>query len=283
MSKWSKMTCSSKSICQPRPTAEDFRAQCRGGGLFTLAINQRAGARLAVAADRMAVPPKWLTLCNLFLGVSASTTLVLAAHSMASGRIHAAPVAAGAWLLWQLAYSLDCADGQLARVTGRCTASGGHLDVFCDAAVHVSVVAAVASVAVAYSPSTPVWLVSAFASCWMVNLIASVMAKDGAAISMVSSDSMFVQLAKLVRDYGAIITIIGAVLTFLPQRTVVVLSFFTACNLFFLLASIVHSSLADRPAARPSPAFPHHAQERHDSEPAVDQRPHTEPQLPSVP
>jgi len=276
------MTRSSKSICQLRPTAEDFRAQCRGGGLFTLAINQRAGAWLAVAADRMSVPPKWMTLCNLFLGVAASTALMLAAHSMASGRIPAAPVAAGAWFLWQLAYSLDCGDGQLARVTGRCTAAGGHLDVFCDTAVQVSVIAAVASVAVAYSPGTPVWLVSAFASCWMVNLITSVMAKDGAAITMVSSSSMLVQLAKLVRDYGAIITLIGAVLTFLPERTVVVLSFLTACNAFFLLASIVHSSLSDRPLPPPSRVFPHHAQERHDSEPAVDQRPHAEPQLPSV-
>src|SRR5262252_8303651 len=37
-----------------------------------------------------------------------------------------------ALVAWQIAYALDCADGQLARVGGRTSAAGGRVDVLCD-------------------------------------------------------------------------------------------------------------------------------------------------------
>jgi phosphatidylglycerophosphate synthase len=40
---------------------------------------------------------------------------------------------------WHLAYALDCADGQLARATGRTSPGGAVLDLLIDFAVHTSV------------------------------------------------------------------------------------------------------------------------------------------------
>ena len=53
---------------------------------------------------------------------------------------------------WQVAYALDCADGQLARVTGRTSAAGARLDVLCDVAAQIALVTALAAVAVAHRP-----------------------------------------------------------------------------------------------------------------------------------
>jgi hypothetical protein len=111
-------------------------------------------------------------------------------------------------------------------------------------AVQTGLVAAVGSVAVAYRPGTPTWLIAAFAATWMVNLVTSVMQSGSQAASMVTSRSLPVRLVKLVRDYGAVIPVVGLVLTLAPQWTVVVLWLFTAVNAAFLLASIGFSARA---------------------------------------
>jgi phosphatidylglycerophosphate synthase len=149
-----------------------------------------------------------------------------------------------ALLAWQLAYAFDCADGQLARVTGQASLAGGRLDILCDIAVQIGLVAALSAVAVAHRPGTPSWLPAVFAGTWMVNLVTSVMQSGPAAASMVPSQSLPVRLVKLVRDYGAVILFAGLVLTVIPQWTVVMLWVVTAVNGLFLLASIAFSSRA---------------------------------------
>src|SRR5439155_1078483 len=94
--------------------AADFRARHRGGGLFTETVNQRLGAYLCVPAYRFGLAPTVLTLANLVLGLAAAAGVAVLA-----GRAPAPLVGLGALVLWHLAYSLDCADGQLARVTGQ--------------------------------------------------------------------------------------------------------------------------------------------------------------------
>ena len=75
-----------------------------------------------------------------------------------------APRPAGSWawpvgllalLGWQFAYALDCADGQLARVTGQTSPAGARVDVLCDVAAQIALVAALAAVAEAQVPETP--------------------------------------------------------------------------------------------------------------------------------
>jgi phosphatidylglycerophosphate synthase len=224
----------------PRPS--QFYAANRGGGLYSEALSQRLGALLAYVGNRVGLTPSTLTLVNLVVGVGASAVVIALAPRAAAGALPHWLLGLVALLAWQLAYAFDCADGQLARVTQRTSASGARLDILCDVAAQIGLVTALSAVAVAYRPGTPMWLLAAFAGTWMVNLVTSVMQSGPNAASMVPSRSPLVRVVKLIRDYGAVILAAGLVLTVVPQWTVVVLWAFTAVNGLFLLASIAFTA-----------------------------------------
>ena len=224
------------------PTARDYYAVNRGGGLFSEAVSQRIGARLAVGAHKRGLVPTVLTVVNLGLGCLVSFVVIAAAGPVARGEVWQWPIGLLALVGWQLAYAFDCSDGQLARVTGRTSAAGARLDVLCDVAVQISLVAALAATAHAQVPDTPAWLLAAFAGTWMVNLVTSVMQSGDKAASMVPSRSLPVRLVKLVRDYGAVIALAGAVLTIAPQWTIWFVGVFTLVNAAFLAASVMHAA-----------------------------------------
>jgi phosphatidylglycerophosphate synthase len=222
-------------------TAADFYAVNRGGGLYSELISQRAGARVAVFAHRHKLAPTVLTVGNLGVGCLVSAVVVALAEPVADGRVWAWPVGLLALLGWQFAYALDCSDGQLARVTGHTSPAGARIDVLCDVATQISLVAALAATAEAQVPETPAWLLAVFAGTWMVNLVTSVMQSGPQATSMVTSTSLPVRVLKLVRDYGAVIALAGVVLTVAPQLTIWVVGLFTLVNGAFLAASIAYS------------------------------------------
>ncbi|SNY58285.1 CDP-alcohol phosphatidyltransferase family protein [Paractinoplanes atraurantiacus] len=224
------------------PTAADYYAVNRGGGLFSEGLSQHIGARIAVQAYKHKIAPSVLTVLNLGLGCLVSFVVVAAAGPVADGDVWAWPIGLLALVGWQLAYAFDCADGQLARVTGQTSAAGGRLDVLCDVAVQISLVAAIAATAEAQVPDTPAWLLAAFAGTWMVNLVTSVMQSGAQAASMVTSRSLPVRVVKLVRDYGAVIALAGVVLAVAPQWTIWFIGLFTLVNAAFLAASVVFSA-----------------------------------------
>jgi phosphatidylglycerophosphate synthase len=226
----------------------DYYATNRGGGLFSEVLSQRAGAVIAYTAGRLGLPPTGLTLANLVLGLAVSVTVVALAGPVAAGTVPAWPVGLLALIGWQVAYAFDCADGQLARVSGRTSPAGARLDILCDVAAQIALVTALAATAVAQRPGTPAWLVAAFAGSWMVNLVTSVLQSGAPAGSMVTSRSLPVRVVKLVRDYGAVIALAGLVLTVAPAWTVAVLVAFTVVNGGFLVASIAFTA---RAALRP--------------------------------
>ncbi|GAA5189294.1 hypothetical protein GCM10023322_41870 [Rugosimonospora acidiphila] len=233
-------------------SSADFRAKHRSSGLFTESVNQYLGSFLAVAASRLGLPPTALTLMNLVLGVATSVAVGALADDLHRGRVPAVAIGLAALVVWQLAYSLDCADGQLARVTGQSSPAGARVDVLCDVALQISLVAAVASVAHAYRPSTPVWWYGVFAGTWMVNLVTSVLQQGSSAQSLVSSSSPLIRVVKLIRDYGAVITVIALVLAFAPQWTVWVMVAFGLVNGLFLAASIASAARASVQPKRPA-------------------------------
>ena len=235
-----------QSVTSPR--AGEFYSRHRGGGLFTETVNQRIASYLCVGAWRLGLAPTTLTLTNLGLGLVASTAVIVLSGPMAAGDVPAWLVGVCVLLLWQLAYSLDCADGQLARVTGRASPMGGRVDVLADVATQIARVAAISSVADSYRPATPTWLVAAFAGTWMVNLVTSVLQQGAAAGSLVTSSSSVVRLAKLIRDYGAGVVGVGIVLAVVPSWTFVLMAVFTVVNGGFLLASV---AAAARSSLRP--------------------------------
>jgi phosphatidylglycerophosphate synthase len=205
-------------------------------------VNYPVASGLCIVAYRLGARPTVLTILNLILGVGASLLVIVAAEAAAASAMTAVLVAVAAWLVWQLAYSIDCSDGQLARVTATSSPAGGRVDILCDIAVQVSVVAAVSAVATAATPDVPSWLIAAFAGTWMVNLVTSVMAKEGTNQSLITSGSFAVRIVKLIRDYGFMVTLIAAVLAIRPAAMVWVMVFFSLVNTGFLLASIAQSS-----------------------------------------
>ena len=64
------------------------------------------------------------------------------------------------------------------------------------------------------------------------------------AASLVAGRSAAVRVIKLIRDYGAVVTVVGLVLALVPQWTVWLLVGFTAVNGLFLLASIAAAARA---------------------------------------
>ncbi|WFE58663.1 CDP-alcohol phosphatidyltransferase family protein [Micromonospora sp. WMMD712] len=235
----------SATLADPaRPSVADFHRVNRGGGLFSESVSQWLGAVFALFAQRLGLRPTALTITNLVLGLAASVTVVALADEVAAGTVPAWVVGVVALVGWQVAYSLDCADGQLARVTGTGSAAGARVDVLCDVAAQIALVAALSATAVAQRPSTPTWLVALFAGTWMVNLVTSVMQSGPNAASMVTSTSLPVRLVKLVRDYGAVIFVAGLVLAFAPALVFWVIVAFTVVNGGFLLASIAFSAHA---------------------------------------
>ncbi|GAB3184323.1 hypothetical protein GCM10027259_42330 [Micromonospora palomenae] len=231
-------------MAEPRPTVADFHRVNRGGGLFSESLSQWLGAVFALVAQRLGLRPTALTIANLVLGLATSVAVVALADRVAAGDVPAWVVGLVALVGWQVAYSLDCADGQLARVTGQGSAAGARVDVLCDVAAQIALVAALAATAVAQRPETPTWLVAVFAGTWMVNLVTSVMQAGPNAASMVTSTSLPVRLVKLVRDYGAVIFVAALVLMLAPALTFWVIIAFTIVNGGFLLASIAFSARA---------------------------------------
>jgi phosphatidylglycerophosphate synthase len=229
---------------QKPPTAEEYYRVNRGGGLFSEAVSQRLGSRISVFAYRHRLAPTVLSVANLGLSCLISFVVVAAAGPVADRHVPAWPIGLLALVGWQLAYGLDCSDGQLARVTGQTSAAGGRVDVLCDVAGQIALVAALSAVAEAQVPQTPAWLLAAFAGTWMVNLVTSVMQGGDQASSIVTSRSLPVRVVKLVRDYGAVIAAAGLVLTVAPHWTVWLIGVFTLINSAFLAASIAFSGRA---------------------------------------
>ena len=223
----------------PSPTAADYYRVNRGGGLFSEAVSQRLGARIAVFAYRHKLAPTVLTVGNLGVGCLVSFAVIALAGPVADGRVWAWPVGLLALVGWQFAYALDCSDGQLARVTGQASPAGARVDVLCDVAAQIALVAALSAYAEAQVPETPAWLLAAFAGTWMVNLVTSVMQSGPQASSMVTSRSLPIRVVKLVRDYGAVIAVAAVVLAVAPQWTIWLVGAFTLINAAFLAASIL--------------------------------------------
>lgn len=223
---------------RPRPSLTDYYRVNRGGGLFTEATGQWAATVIASTAYRLGVPPTVLTLINLVIGLGTSITVICLAGPVAAGSVPAWPIGLLALVGWQVAYFFDCADGQLARATGQTSPAGARVDILCDVASQSALVTALASIAVAQTPDTPVWLVVVFAATWMTNLVTSALQSGPAAASLVPTRSPAVRLAKVIRDPGAVFFVAGIILLAAPAATVWFVAAFTVVNGGFLLASI---------------------------------------------
>lgn len=208
-------------------------ARNRGGGLFSEAVDQPIGAALAALSANRRIHPTVLTIANLVVG---SITAVVVILSASTGSWWPGIVAV---IGWQLAYCLDCADGQLARVTGQTSEHGARVDVLADFAIQVGMCAAVAAVAFAHSHQ-PVAVSVAFGMLWVMNLFTAVLAKGDPERkhSMVRSTSLPVRVLKLIRDPGLLALVIGLIILLVPGLMIWFVWLMIVLNGLFLLASI---------------------------------------------
>src|SRR5690349_18880287 len=87
------------------PTAADYYASNRGGGLFSEAVSQRIGAQIAVVAHKHGLAPSVLTVANLGIGCIVSAVVIATAGQIADGAIWGWAIGLLALLGWQAAYA----------------------------------------------------------------------------------------------------------------------------------------------------------------------------------
>lgn len=213
----------------------------RGGHFWTMGVNQQIGYSLAKAANRAGVTPNHLSVFNLLIGVATSGAVALLGARV--------PVVAALVGLagWQLAYSLDCADGQLARANNTTTPSGAVLDLLCDFLVQVSVVAAAARFLPGFL--TVDWRLAAVvvvAGLWFVGSFYSGIA--GGHTERLSSGRLSRWLGEL-RDYGLHIAVLPVALVIGRDAVLGLLCGVVLLNALFL-ARFVLRALREQPRPR---------------------------------
>jgi phosphatidylglycerophosphate synthase len=147
-------------------SAEELRARHGPGTwLWSYEVNNRFGAVIAVLLRSTRVTPNRVTLLGLVVHVAGSLYVALLDSPVSFVAMLPALAA------WQLAYSLDCADGLLARETGQASSLGAWLDQLADGAAHVSVFVALSLFLVRALALGPVTAVLLGALATGVNLI----------------------------------------------------------------------------------------------------------------
>lgn len=240
----------------PRPDGESNRpavpltvAECysaarqarSAGSLYSQTVSNRLGTAVAAIGMRLGAHPTYLTLVNLVLGIGGSVA-VMAGRSPD----RTAPLLVVGVILWQVAYIFDCADGQVARATGKTSAYGEFVDVFVDVAVQISVVVAVSSV-ILPRHEIPGLLVVLFAAAWSSNLnfVNNFLARlyNQASNSLIARYSAPVSvMAELLRDYGFVILVLGTWLLASPSTLFIPVMAVTANNLVLLVGYIARAA-----------------------------------------
>lgn len=233
----------------PPTLAECYLAarQARGGGfLYTQLVSDRLGTAVAAIGMRLGAHPTYLTLANLVLGIGGSAAIMASRYPHRTTYLLAVGV-----VLWQVAYIFDCADGQLARATGKTSAYGASVDVFVDVAVQISLVAALSD-AILLRHEIPGLLVVLFASAWPVNIVTFLLARGDGHVShsLISRPSALVSVAKLLRDYGFVVLVLGVWLVASPSTLLVPVLTVTATNLMLLVVYVTRAAVLSVRASR---------------------------------
>lgn len=226
---WSGWTGDGARVTAQRPagpSAATLRAaHAKGGYAWTRAVSQRAGSAIAAQAMVRGWTPSHLSLGNLVIGCFTSLGFLLL-----HGR---APVLAACLgvMGWQLAYALDCGDGQLARATGRASPAGAILDIVCDFFVGATVAAAFASVAGA--AGMPTGLAAVSGALWLTGTAYHGL-ETALDVRMASLGGSAGRLLAQVRDYGLQVAVMPVLAAFSDTATYLGLVSITALSAGFL-------------------------------------------------
>lgn len=174
----------------PTPTLSDYLSfrYSAGGHAVTRLVSQRIGAVFAWLAMHVGLRPTAVTLLGTLTFICAATLFV----TLPSGYWPAASVL----VLFQMAYGLDCADGQLARATQQTSAFGAWLDVACDYVRNVMLGAAMAQWLMrnGYSPGMAVIVGAVFTAGTAVQLHTSTALRGGSGQRSLHTAGLFAKL-----------------------------------------------------------------------------------------
>jgi phosphatidylglycerophosphate synthase len=225
------------------------RAHRSGGFLFTKHLNDRLGSSFAAFAIRFGIHPSIVTLIDLVITVAASALIVAAADQAQQWWLPGIV----ACFSWQLAYVLDCADGQVARATGKKSDFGARLDTLVDFLSHCAVICALLTV-IAQS-DVPIPLIVVCATLWPTNLIIVILARtDGNVGHSFTTSGHIFSIIKTMRDTGFLLFVIGLWLFVDPKSIIYPTMVITAFNAVFLLASIGREARLSMRDVRDQPA-----------------------------
>lgn len=182
-----------------------------GGYWWTMTVNQTVGAYLARAGIRLGLHPNHVSLGTALLGIATTTVVVLTYPYE--------PVLAGVVGLvgWQLSYSLDCADGQIARATGQATPRGALLDLLCDFVIHVAVVLSALYV-VATSTTTDITVPAVIiTAAWLVApYYKGVLELLPEGMRSVGTSTLY-NVVRQTRDFGLYVLVLPVAIAFSPE------------------------------------------------------------------
>lgn len=206
---------------------------------WTMEVNQRAGAAIARRGLAAGYTPSQLSVANAVIGILTSAAVVLL-----GGAGWAAAVTG--FVGWQLAYSFDCADGQLARASGKTSPMGGAIDSVADFTAQTFMMLAVLWGAdqALDEGLAPVTSAALFAAWIVAPYYAGVMHDLAPQVAMkgFSPRNLFRQS----RDYGLNLFVIALLMAVRPEWMVVAVAVVGAMNLLALVRAFWHLPSAGR-------------------------------------
>jgi phosphatidylglycerophosphate synthase len=208
-----------------------------------MAVNQRVAAAMAPIAIRLDLSPNAISVLNLGVGLATSAVVLVTIES--GPRWLAGLVGL---LGWQLAYSLDCLDGQIARAREMTSPEGAVLDLLCDFGVQLSVVFVLLTVGLAYvDPVVRGPLGVALCGGWLLQPYYAGIAERLGRGSQRAKPSPL----RTLRDYGLYVLILPLVMPIAPHAIVAIIGRIAAVNFGFAFLRIARFVAVNRGEPEP--------------------------------
>ena len=201
------------SHARGRPTVSAIYARHKqGGGLWSAHVSNRLAACIVVMANRQGWTPNALSLANLAIGTGSGIFVIALHHDRGLCAIVA-------FIGWQVAYALDCADGQLARHLEAGSSAGALVDVLCDYLVQSVLTAAVFVVIAPHFAASTIALAGPLvATGLLLALFDTTVAVQVARIRPSGGRSTALTIIKrTVRDYGLTVAVIPLLIWLSPE------------------------------------------------------------------
>lgn len=216
------------------------RRHTRATALFwTHNVNHRLGAALALRLRDSRVTPNLVSVVSVLLYLPVSVYVLTL-------RAPVGPVSAVAvFVTVQLAYTLDCTDGLLARLRGQASAFGSWLDRVFDFCGHVILITSLLVFAVRSLSLDSTYaalitglvlgthLTQMFASFYRTAVLGPLASERAASSSLLAVARPFTQLT----DYGLVVLVFSAALLF-PSALLVAMVAYSALLLGMLVAQV---------------------------------------------